>query len=119
MIRLYQQLLLYLAGATPNEMVLQLEFLKAENEILRGKLPARLNVTESERKRLVVLGRAVGPAIQHLVSIVTPRTFARWLKADGEAPKTAPVQPRPPGRPKTDVDVQSLVLRLARENAWG
>ena len=68
---------------------------------------------------MVELGRAVGPAIQHLISIVTPRTFARWMKADSEAPKTAPAQPRPPGRPKTDVDIQSLVLRLARENAWG
>ena len=119
MIRLYQQLLLYLAGATPNEMVLQLEFLKAEIEILRGKLPARITVTDSERKRLVELGRAVGSAIQHLVSIVHPRTFARWLKADAETSESAPARPRRPGRPKTAVDIRALVLRIARETAWG
>ena len=35
---------------------MQIEYLKAENRILRSKLPKRITVTTAERARLVKLG---------------------------------------------------------------
>ncbi|MEX2214186.1 MAG: hypothetical protein WD768_08665 [Phycisphaeraceae bacterium] len=72
-----------LAGATEKQLVRQVEYLKAENQILRDKLPKRMTVTAAERARLIKLGKAVGSAIKHLITIVRIRTFARWSAARG------------------------------------
>jgi putative transposase len=94
------------------------EYLKAENRVLRERLPARLTVTPRERTRLVKLGRPLGAAINDLITIVTPRTFARWVRGT-----TTPTRPKPgtrkPGRPRTADDIRELILRLARESGWG
>ncbi len=111
------QPLLLLASATDKELARQVQYLKEENRILRGKLPKRITVTPRERHRLVKFGRAVGSAIGELITIVSPRTFARWLS--GEAGGKKADKGRPPGRPKTLEDVRALVLRLARETGWG
>lgn len=74
-----QAFFLLLAGATEKQLVRQVEYLKAENDILRSKLPKRIAVTGAERERLVKLGTAVGSALKHLITIVSIRTFARWV----------------------------------------
>jgi putative transposase len=76
----------------------QVQYLKAENEVLRSKLPKRVPVTPAERQRLVKLGRQAGAALKHLITIVTYRTFLRW--ANGSTSKTARPTRRP-GRPRT------------------
>src|SRR5262249_31362833 len=76
----------------------------------------QVRVTEGERRRLVSLGKKLGTAIKELISIVTPRTFARWLKADKQPAATRPARP---GRPRTPEAVRDLVLKLAWETGWG
>jgi putative transposase len=58
-------------------------------------------------------------ALAQVATIVTPETLLAWhrkliaLKYDGSAY-------RQPGRPRTQADVESLVVRMARENrTWG
>jgi putative transposase len=114
MAKLFNAFLLMLAGATEKELILQVQYLKAENQILRGKLPGRITVTVAERTRLVELGRLIGSAIKDLITIVSPRTFARWVAADK---KGATLAKR--GRPRTPEETCEIVLRLARENDWG
>jgi putative transposase len=80
MLRLFRPLFLLLSHATDRQMARMVEYLKAENRLLRDRLPKRLRVTVQERRRLVKLGRSLGSAMRHLVTIVTPRTLARWLK---------------------------------------
>jgi putative transposase len=106
-----------LASATDKALAEYLEYLKAENRILRSKLPARVPVTPAERERLVKLGKPLGKAIKDLITIVSPRTFLRW--ANGETPARADQQPAKRGRPATPVDVKELILKLARESGWG
>jgi putative transposase len=56
-----------------------IEYLKAENQILRKGLPKRIEVTAAERAKLVRLGVRLGSKIKAIITIVHPRTFARWL----------------------------------------
>jgi putative transposase len=115
--RLLQSFLLLLAGATDKALARQVQYLKVENGILRAKLPKRITVTPAERRKLLHFGKPLGPAIKHLIGIVSPRTFARW--ASGEGNRTTPGRQSKPGRPRTPEDVRELVLRLAHETGWG
>jgi putative transposase len=92
------------------------EYLKAENRILRDKLPARITVTPRERARLVKLGTRLGAAIKDVITIVSPRSFARWVA--GTSPRQS-VKTRKPGRPRTPEQIRAIVLRLAHETGWG
>jgi putative transposase len=93
------------------------EYLKAENRLLRDRLPKRLRVTVQDQRFLVKLGRPLGSAMRHLLTIVTPRTFARWLKGDGRG-AIAKRSRRPP-RPRTPDEIREWVVRMARETGWG
>jgi putative transposase len=76
---LFQSLLLLLASATDRALARYVEYLKTENRILRDKLPQRITVTPRERQRLLKFGKPLGSAIKELITIVSPRTFARWI----------------------------------------
>ena len=118
MTAIWKGFLLLLAKATDRELAKMVEFLRAENRVLRTKLPKRIDITPAERRLLVKLGKALGGKVREVITIVSPRTFASWLAADREG---TPVDSRTSngGRPKTPVDVRTLVLRMANENGWG
>jgi putative transposase len=117
MLRLFRPLFFLLSNATDRQLARMVEYLKAENRLLRDRLPKRLRVTVQERRRLVKLGRPLGSAMRHLVTIVTPRTFARWLK--GERQGASAKRQRKPGRPRTPDEIREWVVRMARETGWG
>ncbi len=54
-------------------------YLKYENKILRARLPKQIHTTTEEWKTLLKFGRAVGKAIEELISIVSPASFYRWI----------------------------------------
>jgi putative transposase len=114
--RFFRPLLLLIARLTDRELAAVVQYLKAENDVLRSKLPKVVKVTPQERQRLVKFGRPLGSAIRHLITIVSPRTFMRWLNAP---PVIHRAKSRRPGRPRTPDGIRELVLRLARENDWG
>jgi hypothetical protein len=61
--RLFQPLLFFLARCSRNELIRQIEFLKAVNEILRKRIPQqKITLNHGKRARLLRLGKAVpGP----------------------------------------------------------
>jgi putative transposase len=113
--RLYQPLLFLLARCSRNELIRQIEFLKAENELLRKRVPRKhIILKHAERDRLVALGRALGPVAAKLITIVNPETYLRWVRAVNEGrPK------KRMGRPKTKAEIRELVVQIARETGWG
>ncbi|HMN41863.1 MAG TPA: hypothetical protein PKE29_13545 [Phycisphaerales bacterium] len=77
MLNPFQRLLGLLAGSSHADLRRQVQFLKAENQILRRKLPQSVPTTAAEKARLVMLGRPLGKALNDLLSIVSRRTFNR------------------------------------------
>lgn len=115
---LFRSLLLVIADSTQRELGRQIRYLKVENEILRSKLPARITVTSKERQRLVKFGARLGKALHQLVTIVTPSTFLRWIREDKRAGRKR-AKPAKRGRPRTAEEIRILIVKLAKENAWG
>jgi len=105
------------------ELTLENEYLRLENRILKEKAEAngRLRFTDEQRRSLTEAALAMGRALmKEVVSIVRPETILAWQrrlerqKWDYSARRT-----RQPGRPRTPGEIEALVCRLARENAWG
>ena len=95
-------------------LVRKLQFVMAQNEQLRTRLPKCVVVTPRERRRLIRLGKPLGPAIKDLITIVTPATFLRWLREEKAGKKQGKA-----GR-RRRIDVRKLIVKLARENfGWG
>jgi putative transposase len=113
--RIIHPLLLLLAKATEKELAMYIEYLKAENKILRSKLPKRVEVTPAEKATLTKLGVRLGSAIKDLITIVHPRTFARWLSET----KAGIQEKKARGRPRKPEEIRQLVLDMAKESGWG
>ena len=110
-----QPLLFFLARCTRNQLIRQIEFLKAENEMLRKRVPKKhIWVKPDERARLLKLGLALGPELKHIINIVTYDAFRRWRRA-----ACGFVARGPKGRPKKPADIRELVVKIARETGWG
>ena len=110
-----QSLLYILAHATDRALARHVQYLKAENQVLRSKLPKRITINRSDRAKLLKFGRPVGSAINQLITIVVPETFARWVR---EACEKKP-RVRSGGRPKKPPNLRTLILKIARETGWG
>jgi len=107
--------MLVIAKSTDKELARQVSYLKAENQILRSRLPRRLSLTQREKNRLVRFARNLGSALNELATIVHPSTIRRWIREDSGKKKQSPKQ----GRPRTAEDIEKLILKLAKDTGWG
>ena len=58
------------------ELLLQNEYLAAENRILRTHLPARLRLTDPERETLAEIGRSLGrKELANVACVAKPETI--------------------------------------------
>jgi transposase InsO family protein len=117
----WARLLAYVTGLVNQELLLQNEYLAAENRILRTHLPARLRLSDPERCTLAEIGKRLGRrALERVACVAKPDTLLAWYrrliarKFDGSQCRTYP------GRPRIAPEVKELVIRFARENSsWG
>jgi hypothetical protein len=115
------RLLAYVTGMVSQQLLLQNEYLLAENRILRAHLPNRLLLTDPERSTLAVLGRRLGrQGLEPVASAAKPDTILAWFrklvaqKFDGSGHRLYP------GRPPIGRQITELIVRMARENSgWG
>jgi putative transposase len=112
---LVQPLLFFLARCTRNQLIRNIEFLKAENEMLRKRVPKkRIWLKPEEKERLFNLAHPLGADIKHVLTIVSYDTLRKWRR------QKFGFKPRGPrGRPKKPDEVRQLVLKIARETGWG
>ena len=117
----WARLLAYVTGLVNQELLLQNEYLAAENRILRSHLPTRLRLSDAERSTLAEIGKRLGrKSLKQVTCVAKPDTILAWYrklvarKFDGSKHRSYP------GRPPISGEVAELILQIARENpGWG
>jgi hypothetical protein len=116
-----QFLILIVAGWINRSQQDVIEYLQEENRVLREQLGGkRLLFTDRQRRRLAAKAKEIGRAgLFEISTLVTPDTLIRWYrrliakKYDGSKNRTI-------GRPKTAIEIEELILQMARQNrTWG
>ena len=118
---LLQFLLMVVAGWMHRQQAAVIEYLIAENRLLREQLGGRrIMFTDAERQNLAEKAKVVGrKALRELGTIVTPETLLHWHR-ELAARKWTFIERRRPGRPRTKDELAALVVRMASENpSWG
>jgi transposase InsO family protein len=116
----WQILVAAMAGWITRQQDAAIDYLREENRVLKQQLGRRrLRLTDVQRRRLAVRGKAIGRrALAEVASLVTPDTILRWhrqLVAQKWTHKR-----RSPGRPRIMQIVAERTVRMARENrGWG
>lgn len=117
----WARLLAYVTGLVNQELLLQNEYLVAENCILRSHLPSRLRLSNPERATLAEIGRRLGrKALANVACVAKPDTILAWYRRLVAAKFDGSQQRSYPGRPRISAEIEGLIVRLARENpGWG
>ena len=109
-----------LASLTRQELARQVAYHKAENQLLRSKLPKRITLTDQQRRRLVKHGKPPGARLAGLISIVSYETFRKWVRRFEDAPGHRRVPPTAKGgRPRTEESLNEAIIRIKQETGWG
>jgi hypothetical protein len=110
-----------IAGWMNQKQQYAIDYLREENRVLREQLGTRrLRFTDDQRRRLAAKAKLVGRRLLNdIADLVKPDTLLAWHrkliaeKYDGSAK-------RAPGRPRTAVEIEKLVVQMAEENRdWG
>src|SRR5215471_18743735 len=87
----WARLLAYVTGLVNQELLLQNEYLAAENRVLRGHLPARLRLSDPERRTLAEIGKRLGrKALEKVACAAKPDTIPAWYRGSSPASSMAP-----------------------------
>jgi putative transposase len=114
-------LLLIAAGWVHRRQLIVIEFLQAENRLLKDRLRGkRIRFTNPERALLARKAKAVGrKALLELDTVVSVDTLLRWHRRL-IAEKWNFVNRRGPGRPGIMQKISDLIVRMAQDNpGWG
>jgi len=114
-------LLLMVSGWVHRHQLIVIEFLQAENRLLKERLSGkRIRFTDAERALLARKAKAVGrKALLQLDTIVSPDTLLRWHRRL-VAQKWNFSQRRGAGRPGIMRHISALIVRMAEQNtSWG
>src|SRR5438045_6178073 len=75
------RLLAYVSGMVNQQLLLQNEYLIAENRILRSHLPARVRLSDLQRATLAQIAKRMGRrALEEVASIARPETILGWYR---------------------------------------
>jgi putative transposase len=114
-------LLMIISGWVHRRQLIVIEFLQAENRLLKERLRGkRIRFTDAERALLARKAKAVGrKALLKLDTLVSPDTLMRWHRRL-VAQKWDFSKRRGLGRPGIMREISQLIVRLAQENpGWG
>src|SRR4051812_28903842 len=111
----------YVTGMVNQQLLLENEYLIAENRILRSHLPTRLRLTDPQRATLFTIGKRLGrQALQQVALVAKPETILGWYRNLIAQKFDSSKHRAHPGRPTVGRDITDLIVRMARENSdWG
>ena len=115
------RLLAYVTGSVNQELLLQNEYLAAENRILRANLPTKLRLSNPERATLAAIGKRLGrKVLAEVACVAKPDTILAWYRKLVAKKFDGSKRRQYPGRPTVPPEVEALVVKMARENTgWG
>src|SRR3954467_1664728 len=106
----WARLLAYVTGLVNQELLLQNEYLAAENRILRARLPARLRLSNPERATLAEIGKRVGrKALAQVACVAQPDTILGWYRRLVAAKFDGSKHRSYPGRPRISPEIEATV----------
>jgi hypothetical protein len=114
-------LLFVVSGWVHRRQLIAIEFLQAENKLLKERLRGkRIRFTDAERAQMARKAKAVGrKTLLALDTLVSPDTLMRWHRRL-VAQKWNFAYCRGPGRPGIMREISELIVRVAQENpGWG
>src|ERR1700730_16363451 len=115
----------YSAGMVDQELLARIEYLAAENRILKDRLKGRLKLSDAERATLGEVGHLLGrKVLGEVANVARPDTILAWYrklvacKFDGSKARRSPG--RPPGLrfPRTSRGMQQIARNGTMEG-WG
>jgi hypothetical protein len=117
----WARLLAYVTGLVNQRLLLQCEYLAAENRVLRAHLTGRVCLSDTERRTLAEIGKRLGrKLLSDVACVAKPETILGWYrrliarKFDGSKHRSYP------GRPRIEPEIEALIVRMAQENGgWG
>ena len=117
----WARILAYVTGTVDQELLARIEYLAAENRILKAQLKGRLKLSDAERATLAEIGHRLGrKALAEVATVARPDTILAWYrklvarKFDGSKAR------RSLGRPRIKREIEQLIVRMAKENRdWG
>jgi putative transposase len=120
----WKKLLAWTTGQIDETLRQKLEFVLEENRVYRALLDRhspRWRLQDAERKVLAEKGKPLGKLLGEVLTLVQPETLLKWhrhlvaRKWDFSHRREAK-----PGRPPVSIEIERLVLQVARENpGWG
>jgi putative transposase len=114
-------LLMMTSGWVHRRQLIVIEYLQAENRLLKARLSGkRIRFTDADRALLARKAKAVGrKALLALDTVVSPDTLMRWHRRL-IAQKWDFSKRRGRGRPGVMREISQLIVRMAQENpGWG
>ena len=97
-------------------------YLREENRLLKAKLKGhRLNLTDTERRRLAVLAHPIDrKRLKAVATIATADTLQHWYQRLVAQQGDNTAHCSQPGQPRVATEIEQLVVRMAEENvSWG
>src|SRR4030095_8549289 len=99
----WARLLAYVTGLVNQELLLQNEYLVAENRILRAHVSSRLRLLVCERETLAEIGKRLGrKALAQVAQVAKPETILSWWRKLVAAKFEGSKHGTYPGRPKIE-----------------
>ena len=114
------RLLAYVTGWVNQQLLLQNEYLAAENRIWKARLQSGWRLSDGERVTRAEIGRRLGrKGRQPVARIAKPDTLLAGYRKLVAEKFDGSQQRRPPGRPRTSPDLEDRVVLGSRELRLG
>ena len=114
----WQLCLVILASWMGREQQAVIDYLRAENRVLKEKLgKRRILLNDDQRRRLAVKGKVLGrKMLEEVGAVFTPDTILRWHRMLVAKKWDYSHRRQKVGRPPVSDEVRLLVVRMATEN---